>query len=181
MISTTKIARIGIIGTSLLLFVLIHLDQITAIWEDWRLTCDMEARLAEARAWRNIKERLDGEILGLRKHLNTMTDTTSQSRGQASTVEFIQQQCKAAKLAITSIQPMPAMTSDNYVHQPIKVHLIGRYHAVGQFVYALETASDVIEVDYLKLSTKDLLSDRLDVEAHLSIYELRGGKLPLGD
>jgi len=165
--------KAGVVAVSLVLALLLHIPQMVKTFQEWREIERLEKRITEAQSWHVITQRLDKENRLLRQHLQTMSGAAPEEHVQSTTVEFVQQQARQAKLAITSIQPLALTESDNFIHEPINIGLKGRYHAVGRFIHALEAAPDIIRVDYLELSSGDWLTDELNITAQLSLFRLK--------
>ncbi len=165
-------ARVGLGLSALLFLLLLHWPKAVSIGLSLKRIRTQESQLKEARNWQVITRRLGAQIQQIRTRLDRIEENRPEAQMQSGILSFVHKASKEAGLTLSFIKPGAKNELPEYSETLIVLGLVGRYHAVGRFLYLLESSENAITLQWMELATKGLIEETLNVELTLSFYQL---------
>lgn len=153
------------------------------LWIDFPL-----AKQAVKKGWRVYQlSKLSGSLESLDKKIEKEKDKNVELNekimksqlgqlvgGVTPIIDLINESARQNKISVLSVNSFSPIELKDYHQFPFEISLQGEYHHLGQFLSLLENSGFAIRFHDLRISTKDVVSNKLDVKLKLSVFFMRG-------
>jgi Tfp pilus assembly protein PilO len=131
---------------------------------------DNRQKLAEADKWPHIANALERKNEKIKTEIAQLVFSKGQDSQVSNIVAFLSQAAKAHDVGILTFKPQAIKAYPRHVELPIQLEMTAHFHALGQFINTLETASSVIKLERLQMTSKEMASTRLHVQMTAVVY-----------
>ncbi len=131
---------------------------------------DNRQKLAEAGSWRDKALAIGRKNEKFKTELAQLVFSKGQDSQVSKILAFLSQAAKTHDAGILTFKPQAIKTYPRHVELPVQLELTAHFHALGQFINTLETASSVIKLERLQMASKEMASSRLRVQMTAVVY-----------
>lgn len=168
-----SILRTGLILGSLLILVKVFWPMSISIWKKWRDFKNLQVQVIEAYSWKEVTRQLKQENDRLRDELSKLYRRVPQEEALSNFIQYLQKERKKAKLELIYLKPYFAQKVGRYQEVPVELELKGKFHDLGRFLSRLENSNNIIQFKTLKIKTRDMLTNKLNIHLKLSIILIK--------
>lgn len=129
-------------------------------------------KVKEARAWRQITQRLRQDNQHLQSRVANLTRSAPVDDSQANILGFVQSAVQECGLSLQQLQPLEPVANDDLQERSLELNLLGRYHQLGRLIYILEASHHIVQVRSLDIRTQGLLSQDLIIVLRISFFRM---------
>lgn len=159
-----------------LLFLIVIFEEIVPtikeISEMQQSTQAIREKISRAATWHLSSEQVSHRIDSLQAQIETLVLSQDQEMQISRILKFLHQASKKNNVRIITIKPQESRTFTGHVELPLELELRSRYHDLGRFLNAVETATIIAKVEYLHTQSEKMTSTQLAVALKLVIYYL---------
>lgn len=145
-------------------------------------------KLAVRKGWRVYQlSKLSGSLESLDKKIEKEKDKNVELNerimksqlgqiigGVTPILDLINESAKQSKVTVLSVNSFAPIELKDYRQFHFEISLEGEYHQLGRFLSLLENSCYAVHLHNLRVSTKDVVSNNLDVKLKLSVFFMRG-------
>jgi len=146
------------------------------------------AKLAVKKGWRVYQlSKLSGSLESLDQKIEKEKDKNVElnekimksqlgqiTGGVTPIIDLINESARQNKISVLSVNSFSPIELKDYDQFPFEISLEGEYHQLGQFLSLLENSGYAVHFEDLRISTKDVISNKLDIKLKLSVFFMRG-------
>jgi type IV pilus assembly protein PilO len=129
-------------------------------------------RIHQAENWKGTFRQLNAQKKHLEKRVEQFVSSQKQDTQLSSMIAFLSESAKQSGVLISAIQPREIEKKKQHTELPVELTLLTTYHKLGKFINIIETSEQVIKIRYLKIVSRNLSSNQLQVEIVLHYYYL---------
>jgi Tfp pilus assembly protein PilO len=145
------------------------------------------AKLAVKKGWRVYQlSKISGSLESLDEKIEKEKDKNVElnekimksqlgqiSGGVTPIIDLINESAGQSKVSVLSVNSFPPTELKDYHQFPFEISLEGEFHNLGEFLNLLENSGYALRFHDLKISTKDVISSKLDVKLKLSVFFMK--------
>ncbi len=136
----------------------------------YRALRDNRHKLAEAESWQDKALAIGRKNAKIKTEIAQLVFSKGQDSQVSKILAFLSQAAKAHGVSILTFKPQAIKTYPRHVELPIQLEMTAHFHAQGQFINTLETASSVVKLEKLQMASKAMASNRLHVQMTVVVY-----------
>lgn len=159
----TLIQAIGI-----LVFCMITISYtLPLVGEIWSLHQDNQKKINSINKSNESQRNLslvDSARIKIRQQIDQLVFSNNQESQLSKILSFLSLSAKENKIDLLTVKPNEPQQFDRHVELSIQISLTATYHGLGRFISAIENASYITKVEKLTISTKTIISKKLDAE-----------------
>jgi len=164
------IVKAGMVGVAFLILSVFHRPMLLRIWEARSQVKVYERKVSEARSWRQITQKLEQENRSIQAQLTAFEKTISKDEVLSKIIGFLQNKGLESSMRFLYLKPQRPRSSAGFQEFSFEIGLKGSYHNLGKFLFALEISQNVIQVQFLEIQTKDMISRELNISLRVSVF-----------
>lgn len=142
-------AKAGFILLAVMLFISIHVSLIRRIGQKISRISSLKLQVTEARSWQKVSGEFERQNKRLAAELKGFNQRLLGHEPLSEILHFVQSSGQDAGLHLSYIKPEPPQEFSHHRKVTLELGLHGRYHALGEFLCALESSKNVIRVQAL--------------------------------
>jgi Tfp pilus assembly protein PilO len=127
-------------------------------------------KLAEAESWQDKAHAIGRKNEKIKTEIAQLVFSKGRDSQVSKILAFLSQAAKAHGVSILTFKPQAIKTYPRHIELPIQLEMTAHFHALGQFINSLETASTVIKLERLQMASKAMASNRLHVQMTAVVY-----------
>ncbi|MGH7601806.1 MAG: type 4a pilus biogenesis protein PilO [bacterium] len=131
---------------------------------------DNRQKLAKADEWPRMANAVKRKNEKVKTEIARLVFSKSQDSQVSNILAFLSQAANAQDAGILTFKPHAVKTYPRHVELPIQLEMTAHFHALGQFINTLETATSVIKLERLQMLSKEMASNRLHVQMTVVVY-----------
>ena len=164
------LVKAGLSLGSFLIFIVVLWSQAIAIWENWSEVKSRQMKVEEARAWKDVTHRVEQENNMIKADLTALYQKVPQNEVLSGIINFLQRTGKEAGIRFIYVKPERPRKLAHYEEISFELGLKGYYHNLGKFLFSLESSENVIRVQSLEMTTKDMITKELNIDLKISVF-----------
>jgi Tfp pilus assembly protein PilO len=159
---------------ALLLFAYAMMSQVIpsslALVQIYHALRDNRQKLAEADKWPRMANAVKHKNEKIKTEIAQLVFNKGQDSQVSKILALLSETAKAYDVRILTFKPQAIKAYPRHVELPIQLEMTTHFHALGEFITALETASAVIKLERLQMAAKEMASNRLHVQMTAVVY-----------